>query len=208
MSETTVAYNPFEPGFADDPYPQYRAVREADPVHQSPLGVWVLFRYDDVLGFLRDPELNVEDRNAHPTMLTQLAESVIGEEAERGSFAMLNRDPPDHTRLRRLVSKAFTPRMVENLRPRVQQLVNEALDRAAAARELAGMGDFAFPLPFTVIAELLGTPDTDARRLREWSGTLGRTLEPVVETGLLQAIAEAGTHMRELVSEAIAWKRT
>ena len=207
MSETTVAYNPFEPGFADDPYPQYRAVREADPVHQSPLGVWVLFRYDDVLGFLRDPELSVEDRNAHPTMLTQLAESVIGEETERGNFAMLNRDPPDHTRLRRLVSKAFTPRMVENLRPRVQQLVDEALDRAAETGELEVMGDFAFPLPFTVISELLGMPDTDARRLREWSGTLVRTLEPVVDTELLQAIAEAGTHMRELVSEAIAWKR-
>ena len=207
MSETTVAYNPFEPGFADDPYPQYRAVREADPVHQSPLGVWVLFRYDDVLGFLRDPELSVEDRNAHPTMLTQLAESVIGEESERGNFAMLNRDPPDHTRLRRLVSKAFTPRMVESLRPRVQQLVDEALDRAAEAGELEVMGDFAFPLPFTVISEMLGMPDTDARQLREWSGTLVRTLEPVVDTALLQAIAEAGTHMRELMSEAITWKR-
>src|SRR5687768_15092298 len=207
MSEATVAYNPFEPGFADDPYPQYRAVREADPVHQSPLGVWVLFRYDDVLGFLRDPELSVEDRNAHPTVLTQLAESVIGEETERGNFAMLNRDPPDHTRLRRLVSKAFTSRMVESLRPRVQQLVDEALDRAAEAGELEVVGDFAFPLPFIVISEMLGMPDTDARQLREWSGTLVRTLEPVADTELLQAIAAAGTHMRELVSEAIAWKR-
>ncbi|MDQ3757310.1 MAG: cytochrome P450 [Actinomycetota bacterium] len=207
MSDTTVEYNMFDPEFPANPYKQYRVVREGDPVYHSQFGVWLLFRYDDVLGFLRDNELSVEDRNAHPTPLTQLAQDTIGEEAERGSLAMLNRDPPDHTRLRRLVSKAFTPRTVENLRPRVQQLVDEALDRAAAAGGMEVMGDFAFPLPFTVISEMLGMPDTDSRQLREWSGLLVRTLEPVVDTDTLQAIAKAGTHMRELVSEAIAWKR-
>src|SRR5687767_3945590 len=207
MTELTTVYNPFEPGFVENPYPQYRGARETDPVHQSPFGVWVLFRYDDVLHFLRDPALSVEDRNAHPTPLTQLAQETIGEEAERGSFAMLNRDPPDHTRLRRLVSKAFTPRMIEGLRPQVQQWVDDALDRAAADGGMEALGDFAFPLPFTVITEMLGMPETDGKQLREWSGTLVRTLEPVPDTELLKAIAAAGTHMRELVSEAIAWKR-
>jgi cytochrome P450 len=207
MSETTVAYNPFEPGFTDDPYPQYRTLREGDPVHHNPMGFWVLFRYDDVLHFLRDSALSVEDRNAHATPLRDFVESVIGEESQRGDFAMLNRDPPDHTRLRRLVSKAFTPRTIENLRPRVQQLVDEALDRAAEAGGMEVIGDFAFPLPFTVITEMLGMPETDERQLREWSGTLVRTLEPVADPDLLRAIAAAGTHMRELVGEAIAWKR-
>ena len=71
MTET-IAYNPFEPGFAEDPYPQYRALREGDPVHHSPLGIWVLFRYDDVMSFLRDPGLSVEDANATPGPLAEM----------------------------------------------------------------------------------------------------------------------------------------
>src|SRR5437588_5793215 len=143
-----VAYNPFEPGFAEDPYPQYRAMREHEPVHESPFGIWLLFKYDDVLRFLRDPSLSVEDANAKPTMLTQLAEEVMADrDREAGSRAMLNRDPPDHTRLRKLVSKAFTPRRIEGLRPRVQELVDHALDKAAADGGFELVGDYAFPLP-------------------------------------------------------------
>lgn len=207
MSEVAVAYNPFEPGFAADPYPQYRMLRTSDPVHRSPLGIWLLFRHEDVLRFLRDPALSVEDRHAHPTPLRALSESVMGEEANRGSEAMLHRDPPDHTRLRRLVSKAFTPRVVEGLRPRIQQLVDEALDQADEAGGLEAIGQFAFPLPFAVISELLGMPETDTDKLREWSGLLVRTLEPVVDPDTLRAIADAGVSMRELVTDAIAWKR-
>src|SRR4051794_6261913 len=109
--QSAVAYNPFEPGFAENPYPQYHAMREHEPVHESPFGIWLLFRYDDVLRFLRDPSLSVEDANAKPTLLAQFADEVLGadRERERGSGAMLTRDPPDHTRLRKLVSKAFTP---------------------------------------------------------------------------------------------------
>src|SRR3954464_15051980 len=124
-----VAYNPFEPGLPETPYSQYRAMREHEPVHESPFGVWLLFRYDDVLRFLRDPDLSVEDRNAHPTPLTAVTEEALGSDPERINQAMLNRDPPDHTRLRRLVSKAFTPRRIEALRPRVEQLVARSLDR-------------------------------------------------------------------------------
>ncbi len=131
MTETVVTYNPFAPGFAEDPYPHYQALRESDRVHHSPLGFWVLFRYDDVLRFLRDPALSVESQNAIPTPLDALSREVLGDRPERGNHAMLNRDPPDHTRLRRLVSKAFTPRMIEGLRARIVQLVDESLDRAA-----------------------------------------------------------------------------
>ncbi len=207
MTDTTMLYNPFEPGFTDDPYPQYEALRDADPVHQSPFGIWVLFAYDDVLRLLRDSELSVEDRFANPGPLTDLAREVLGDEAERGSYAMLNRDPPDHTRLRRLVSKAFTPRMVEGLAPRIQQLVDEALDRVAERGDAELIGDLAFPLPFQVITELLGMPETDAEQLREWSGLLVRTLEPVYDPDTLRAIAGAGRSMVELIKEAIAWKR-
>src|ERR1700757_371133 len=100
--QASVAYTPFEPGFAEDPYTQYRAMRSHEPVHESPFGIWLLFRYDDVLRFLRDPSLSVEDANANPTMFTQFVDEVMGDvDREQGSRAMLNRDPPDHTRLRK-----------------------------------------------------------------------------------------------------------
>src|SRR6266545_838268 len=112
QTDVAVAYNPFEPGFTEDPYPQYEALRNADPVHASPLGVWLLFAYDDIHRVLREPGWSAEERNAHPTPLTELATAAKAEGTDRefGGRAMLNRDPPDHTRLRRLVSKAFTPR--------------------------------------------------------------------------------------------------
>ena len=205
MSDVDVTYNPFQPGFSDNPYPHYREMRDADPVHHSPMGVWVLFRYDDVFRMLRDPSQSVEDRKANPTPMMELARQVMGDVAEAGSNAMLNRDPPDHTRLRRLVSKAFTPRMVERLRPRVEQLVDEAL--AAAGPDWDVIDGLAFPLPFQVISELLGTPETDTTQLREWSGTLVRSLEPVADPDLLAAIAEASRNIRGLIGEIIDWKR-
>jgi cytochrome P450 len=97
--------------------------------------------------------------------------------------------------------------VVEGLRPRIQEFVDEALDRAEKEGGLEAIGDFAFPLPFTVISELLGMPDTDTERLRELSGLVVRSLEPVVDPDLLRAIADAGASMREMVGEAIAWKR-
>jgi cytochrome P450 len=202
-----VTYNPFEPGFAADPYPQYRNLREHDPVHRSPLDFWLLLRYDDVQRFLRDPALSVEDRNARPTPLNQLAREVLGDRADRGQYAMLNRDPPDHTRLRRLVSKAFTPRAVADLRPRIAELTDAALDRAEDSAGMDLIADLAFPLPFAVISDLLGMPETDVLQLREWSGALVKTLEPLFDPAELLAIAEAGDAMRAFLTDAIDWKR-
>jgi cytochrome P450 len=208
VSTHEVSFNPFDPSFTADPYPQWRLLREHDPVSQTPLGFWVLSRYDDVLAFVRDPALSVEDRHARPGPLDELTREVLGDGyVERGSKAMLNVDPPDHTRLRRLVSKAFTPRRVEGLRPRVQHLVDEALLRSADAGGMELIGDLAFPLPFAVISEMLGMPDTDADQLRRWSGTLVRSLEPLVDPDLIRAIAECSDRMHDFTAEVIAWKR-
>ena len=98
-------FDPFAPGFTDDPYPQYAALRAAAPVYQDPLGFWLLTCYDDVSWLLR-AGLSVEDRNVAANLLLERREQVYGEEAARPRVAMLYRDPPDHTRLRRLVSKA------------------------------------------------------------------------------------------------------
>ena len=203
-----VAFNPFDPGFIADPYPQWTALREHEPVHQSPLGISLLLRYDDVLAFLRDQSLSVEDRNARPTPMDDLARDVLGDRVDSNAAqAMLNTDPPDHTRLRRLVSKAFTPRRIESLRPRVQELVDDALDEAERRGEMELVGELAFPLPFKVISEMLGMPETDEKQLREWSGMLVRSLEPVVDPELIVAIADAGDAMSEFIYETIAWKR-
>jgi cytochrome P450 len=202
-----VTYNPFEPGFTDDPYPAYAALREQAPVHQSPFGIWLLFRYDDVRRLLRDQTLSVEDANARPNAMSEMVREVAGDRADRGSFAMLNRDAPDHTRLRRLVSKVFTPRAVERLRPRIDALVHETLDQAAARGEMDVIADLAFPLPFTVISEMLGMPEVDHERLRTWSGLLVRTLEPINDPDVVRAIGEAGDAMRDLLTGVVAQKR-
>lgn len=207
MVETALTYNPFEPGFIEDPYSRYAAMREADPVHRSELEFWVLFRYDDILRFLRDPSLSVEDRNARMTALDEMVRQLVGDRADRGTRSMLSRDPPDHTRLRKLVTKAFTPRVIQDLRPRIQQLVDEMLDAGERRGEIDLIADFAFPLPFAVISEMLGVAAADGGQLREWSGLIVRSLEPLVDPEIIRAIADASDEMFAHVSELITRQR-
>ena len=215
MSTVEVHFNPFDPSFVQDPYPHWQELRENDPVHQTPIGFWVLTAYQDIHRFVRDLALSVEDRNARPGLLDAVAREALGDRydqiSQRGSRAMLNLDPPDHTRLRRLVSKAFTPRRIEELRPRIQDLVDGMLDKAEAKVASGGqfelIGDLAFPLPFAVISDMMGMPETDAAQLREWSGTVVRSLEPLADPQVIRAIADAGENMRNFTADAIEWKR-
>src|SRR5437899_12930933 len=120
------SFNPMDPEFLADPYPTYHRLRAEDPVHQSPLGFWVLTRYEDVASVLRDPRFIKEP-------LAALVAARFGAEVPRGvGLSMLDRDPPDHTRLRGLVSTAFPPRGVDGLRPRVPPIVDELITRAQA----------------------------------------------------------------------------
>jgi cytochrome P450 len=182
-------------------------MRAADPVHLTMLDFWVLFAYEDIARFLKDPTLSVEDANARPTAFDQMILDAVGDRAQRGSHSMLNLDPPDHTRLRKLVTKAFTPRVVENLRPRAQVLVDEMLAKAEAAGEMDLIRDFAFPLPFAVISEMLGVPAVDGDKLRAWSGMIVRSLEPIIDTDLAIKIADASDHMFDYVGDMIEKKR-
>ncbi|HKA94479.1 MAG TPA: cytochrome P450 [Acidimicrobiia bacterium] len=200
-------FNPFEAGFFDDPYRQYAVLREHDPVHHSPLEVWVLFRYADIVRTLRDSSLSVQVDNATPTARMQMFAEQAPGEVERGSHAILNVDPPDHTRLRRLVSKAFTPKMVNGLRPRIQTLVDDGLDTIAAQGEADLIGDLAFPLPFTVISEMLGMPDGNRDEVRGWSHTLTKTLDPILTPEEVQAALAAADDMQAHVQDVLAWKR-
>jgi cytochrome P450 len=206
-TEDELFLNPFEPGFFDDPYGQYRRLRELRPVHQSPLGPWTLTRYDDCSRLLRDPTLSVQEENsAYSGRDAMFAEAGL-ERRNRGSHAILNIDPPDHTRIRRLVGKAFTPRRVEALVPSVQTLVDAMLDAAAQRGAMDVIADLAFPLPFAVISEMLGMPDADRHQLREWSHTLVMSLEPLTAPEDVPRLMDASDHMIEHVEAAIEWKR-
>jgi cytochrome P450 len=200
-------FDPFAPGFTDDPYPQYAALRAAAPIYQHPFGFWLLTCYDDVSWLLR-AGLSVEDRNIAPGPLLQFREQMYGEAAARPRrVSMLDRDPPDHSRLRRLVSKAFTPRAVQALQPRITGLVEAMLDAAERQGRVDLVDALAFPLPFAVIAEMLGTPPADHERIRQLSGTVVRSLEPVADPALAAAIVAADNELTEIAASMIAWKR-
>ena len=201
-------FDPFAPGFTDDPYPQYAVMRAQAPVYAHPFGFWLLTGYEGVSWLLR-AGLSVEDDNVAPgSLLRQMREAMYGDETPRASArSMLDRDPPDHTRLRRLVSKAFTPRAIQALRPRITDLVDEMLGAMAAERRVDLVDALAFPLPFSVIAEMLGTPPADHDRIRQLTGTVVRSLEPVADPELAKAIAAADEELTQIAAEIIAWKR-
>jgi cytochrome P450 len=173
------------PAFRRDPYPTYRVLREQMPVarvDRGPIRFSVLTRHADVVAVLRDPRMSVDrpfqpkpfsgQDDVDPATLHPLARAL-----RALSRVMLFRDPPDHTRLRGLVNKAFTPRMVESLRPRIQGLVDDLLARPLADGGFDLVRDFAEPLPILVIAELLGLPASDRADLKRWSDQLAVMLD-------------------------------
>jgi pimeloyl-[acyl-carrier protein] synthase len=167
-------FNPMDPEFLADPYPTYHRLRAEDPVHQSPLGFWVLTRYDDVAAVLRDPRCVKEP-------LAALVAARFGVAVPPGvGLSMLDRDPPDHTRLRSLVSKAFTPRVVDGLRPRIQQIVDRLISRAEAAGSMDLIEEFAYPIPVNVICEMLGVPVEDHDQFKGWSLDIARGLDSIL----------------------------
>ena len=207
MTDTTepVIFNPLQPGYIDDPWPHLAELRDADPVHHLLTGQWGLFRYEDVFAVLRDRTLSVDDRNADMSVLERAA---LFEEMpeENQNHSILNIDPPDHTRLRGLVSKAFTPRTIQALRPRIQEIVDDILDQMAADGHADVVARLAFPLPFDVISEMLGMPESDAEQIKHWSAALVKTLDPVITEAEVVEAVEAGAAMDALIDDVVAWK--
>jgi cytochrome P450 len=201
----TYVFDPFAPGYADDPYPEYARLRAAGPAHEHPLGFWVLSHHADVSALLRG-SLSVEERNVGGALADLNAEMYGDREERSGGLSMLDRDPPVHTRLRKLVSKAFTPRSIAALEPEIVSLVDELLDRMSGSVDLVDA--LAFPLPFAVISQMMGLPDSaDHARMRELTGTLVRSLEPVVDPQVAADIMAADQELSALASDLIAWKR-
>jgi hypothetical protein len=199
-----VHFHPMDPAFIDDPYPTYHRLRTADPVHASPLGFWVLTRYEDVVAVLRDPRFIKEP-------IAAVVAARFGAVTPGSPLSMLDRDPPDHTRLRGLVSKAFTPRVVELMRPDVQQIVDGLLDEAADARAMDLIEDFAYPLPVTVICQLLGVPVADRVRFRSWGLDIARGLDGILlprDSEIHQKSADARRALTDYFRDLIAERRT
>jgi len=166
----------------------------------------MLTRYDDCVRLLRNPAVSVEDRNAGVDRKARLFGDHDPRRA-RGESAILNLDPPDHTRIRRLAGKAFTPRRVEALIPRIEAQVAAVFDRVAPTGGMDVIADLAFPLPFAVISEMLGIPTDDSDRMRDVSHTLVRTLEPLTSPDDIPALLAASDAMYGFVEEMIRWKR-
>ena len=207
-STEPLIFNPLAEGYIEDPYPHIAEMRAADPAHLTLLSQWILFRFDDVAQLLRDPAMSVQENNIEifDENRAELFTEMAGPDLEP-STSMLGVDPPDHTRLRRLVSKAFTPSAIEGLRPRIQELVDSTLDTI----ERRGRGDvvaeLAFPLPFDVISEMLGMPESDKEQIAEWSAAIVKTLDPIITEDEIREAIESDNAMTSHVESVIAWKR-
>ncbi len=207
-SPAQLGYRPSDPDFIADPYPVFSELRDRHPViYDESTNQWVISRHRDVARLLRDRKMG---RTYHHVA----SDTEFGRTPppawhapfhELNDAGMLDLEPPDHTRLRRLVSRAFTPRTVADMAPRVQGIVDGLVDRALAAGEFDLIADIAEPLPVTVIAELLGIPEGDRHLLRPWSNDycLMFELEPS-EAAARRSVAAAevfGTYLHDLIVE-------
>jgi cytochrome P450 len=201
----TLGFDPDDIGFVANPYPVYERLREHGPVlYDEATDHWLVPRFDDVSALLRD-------RRFGRTYLHLATHEEMGHDAPPAAHdpfwhlinhGILDMEPPDHTRVRRLVSKAFTPRMVESIREPVQRLTDGLLDAVADAGEFDLIPMVAEPLPVAVIAELLGVPETDRLMLRPWSADICRMYElhPSDEDARIAVAAsnEFSDYLREL----------
>jgi len=185
MSSGTQTFDWVSQEFLADPYRHYKALRESAPVHfNEARGGFMLTRYHDMVGVLRDDERFSAER-AGPQIEDDVPKSMLGS------------DPPDHTRLRTLVNKAFTPRTIRQLTVRIQQLVDGLLDDVADRGEMEAINDFAYPLPITVIAEMLGVPSEDRDFFRDASQKIAVALGPIED---MQVALRALEGRNQLVS--------
>jgi unspecific monooxygenase len=182
-----LAFDTSDRAFRRDPYPRYAELREDGRLHRTPDGFWVLTRYEDVLAAVRDPQLSSHPKHSPERRGRGGPDApdipLIGD----GTIEiMLTADAPDHTRLRRLANKAFTPRAVEALRPRIVELVDGMLAGAVERGSFDVMHELAEPLPVMVICDLMGVPVEDQEQFKPWSEAIARMLDPDVDASMLQ----------------------
>jgi cytochrome P450 len=207
MPEQPPRFDVRDPAFLADPYPAYRYLRTHAPVWKSPVGRWFLTRHADATQLLRDRAFGKDMSN--PEALTRRFGPTAMDEPSVVEFShmMLMRDPPDHTRMRSLVTKAFAARRIEQLRARIQTTANELLDRAIPRGGMDVMRDLAFPLPMLVICELLGIPEADRSTFVHKPAAGAALLNPTPPTRAELDAANAGTLASKAYFEALFEKR-
>jgi cytochrome P450 len=192
---TEPLFNPLAPEFIRDPYPHYERLRTTDPMHQSPLGM-VASRHAEASLVLRDKRFG---KDYVERSIRRYGPKIMEEPVFRSmSHWMLQQDPPDHSRLRGLVVKAFTARRVEDMRPRIQQIVDQTLDAIIGQGHMDLIEDFAFRLPVTIICDMLGIPEEHREVFYKSSRDGGRLLDPVPLTPEEIAKGNAGNLMARM----------
>ena len=188
--------------FLEDPYPTYRALRESDPIHRMPDGSFFLSRYDDCLAVYRDTETWSSDKKLD--FKPNFADSPL---YEHHTTSLVFNDPPYHTRVRKLLAPAFTPRALRALETRIVSLVDRLLDAAAERGEMDVVSDFAAAIPIQLIGDMLGIPQGERGPLRAWSLAILGALEPVLsrqqyETGVA-AVADFKDYLNEIILDRL-----
>jgi cytochrome P450 len=207
-----IVFNPIDPAFRANPYPVYERILAEDPVHLTPFGVRAFARHADCLAILRDVKHFSSDDRKSPNYGAMREAFTTGLGTENADVSDEDRpflfmDPPDHTRLRRLVSQAFSAKTVEALRPRVQQIVDGLLDAAQERGSMDAIADLSYPLPVAVICEMLGVPTADQPIFGVWSQELARSLDPNIGQAVdemqrrFQAVKASRDYFRGLVAE-------
>ena len=186
--------------FYDNPYPTYRALREHDPVHRCPDGSWFLTRYADVLAVYRDHRRMSSDKRVE--FAPKFSDGAL---FDHHTTSLVFRDPPYHTRIRKLIHHFFTPRSLAAMEPRVVALVDGMLDRLADARRMDLITEFAFALPVEVVCDLLGVPRDDRSQLCDWAKAILGALEPTTSNEVLevgnQSVRDFSGYLAELVRD-------
>jgi hypothetical protein len=195
-------FDPTSPEFLRDPHPILRQLRELDPVHRCPQGFWLLTRHADVAAGLRSPSLGA----------SRTADQFRALYGGGPTYAFASRrfqyfDPPEHTRVRSLVAKAFTLRRVEAMRPHIAEIAGRLLDRVAGRASFELIGEVAHPLPAIVICEMLGVPEPEQAALSDWAATIPFIIAPVIEPGRLAAADTALGAFMDYVDGLVARRR-
>ncbi len=204
MREAALAFDlkHLEPRFLDDPFPLYHALRTHDPVHRMPDGSYFLSRYDDCIAVYHEQHVWSSDKRVD--FRPNFSDSLL---YEHHTTSLVFNDPPYHTRVRKLLAPAFTPRALRALEPRVEALVDRLLDEVEARGTIDLIDDFASAIPVQLIGDMLGVPQDERGPLRGWSLAILGALEPVLSPEQfargVAAVAAFKTYLTDLIARRL-----
>ncbi len=208
VSAQSLRFNLFDSKFNANPYPTYHRLREEDPVHRYLIGGdWIVTRYADVKAVLKSGCVRTDDR---PKSIQERKKYLLHKEKNLDILAyttsrfLFYMNPPDHTRLRGLVGKGFSSIVVERMRPHIQEIVDELLDKVRQKGSMDIVAELASPLSVSVISKLLGIPKEAQQQLHQWTNVLSRILDPLVSLKEYEAMNQATEEIQEYLRTLIA----